>query len=52
MKDVNLSLPLSAEDLEENAALHKWSSLELLPQDVDSQSTTGHSGNEGKHHVD
>ncbi|XP_069168052.1 protein retinal degeneration B isoform X3 [Procambarus clarkii] len=34
------------EDLEENAALNKWSSLELLPQDGDSQSTAGHAGNE------
>ncbi|XP_071529989.1 protein retinal degeneration B isoform X1 [Panulirus ornatus] len=39
------AIPIIKEDLEENAALHKWSSLELLPQD-DSQSTTGHSGNE------
>lgn len=36
------------EDLEETAALHKWSSLELLPQDCDTQSMIGHSGNDGK----
>ncbi|XP_047497327.1 protein retinal degeneration B-like isoform X1 [Penaeus chinensis] len=34
------------EDLEETAALHKWSSLELLPQDSDTQSTISQSGNE------
>ncbi|XP_045127111.1 protein retinal degeneration B-like isoform X5 [Portunus trituberculatus] len=34
------------EDLEETAALHKWSSLELLPPDGDTQSTAGHAGNE------
>lgn len=36
-----------AEDLEETAALHKWSSLELLPPDGDTQSTVSHAGNEG-----
>ncbi|KAK8391715.1 hypothetical protein O3P69_017322 [Scylla paramamosain] len=34
------------EDLEETTALHKWSSLELLPPDGDTQSTAGHAGNE------
>ncbi|XP_069988332.1 protein retinal degeneration B isoform X12 [Penaeus vannamei] len=34
------------EDLEETAALHKWSSLELLPQDSDTQSTISQPGNE------
>ncbi|KAG0716142.1 Protein retinal degeneration B [Chionoecetes opilio] len=34
------------EDLEETVALHKWSSLELLPPDGDTQNTPGHSGNE------
>lgn len=36
------------EDLEETAALHKWSSLELLPPDGDTQSTISQAGNEGK----
>ncbi|XP_069168054.1 protein retinal degeneration B isoform X5 [Procambarus clarkii] len=40
------AIPIIKEDLEENAALNKWSSLELLPQDGDSQSTAGHAGNE------
>ncbi|XP_050734058.1 protein retinal degeneration B-like isoform X9 [Eriocheir sinensis] len=34
------------EELEETVALHKWSSLELLPPDGDTQSTVSQAGNE------
>ncbi|XP_042885203.1 protein retinal degeneration B-like isoform X8 [Penaeus japonicus] len=40
------AIPIIKEDLEETAALHKWSSLELLPQDSDTQSTISQPGNE------
>ncbi|XP_063867339.1 protein retinal degeneration B-like isoform X7 [Scylla paramamosain] len=40
------AIPIIKEDLEETTALHKWSSLELLPPDGDTQSTAGHAGNE------
>ncbi|XP_068241637.1 protein retinal degeneration B isoform X2 [Palaemon carinicauda] len=40
------AIPIIKEDLEETAALHKWSSLELLPQDGDSHASVSETGNE------
>ncbi|KAK4309749.1 hypothetical protein Pmani_018626 [Petrolisthes manimaculis] len=34
------------EELEESTALHKWSSLELLPQDADAQTPAPHTAND------
>ncbi|XP_050734056.1 protein retinal degeneration B-like isoform X7 [Eriocheir sinensis] len=40
------AIPIIKEELEETVALHKWSSLELLPPDGDTQSTVSQAGNE------